>query len=402
VTVRRDRLVIVAFLVAATGASARPASAQQISLDGSIWSRFETRSIDGGIDASFTVMQTRVGATGVFSPLVRFHAQAQDVRVWGEETRASDASADRFDLHQGYLEVGRWGETPVWLRAGRQEYEVAFGRVLGTPAWSPTSRSYDGVRAAVPLSEGARLEVFGFQIAESESPANVDNEYLVGAWAEIGLGAARTIHLFGLHDRDDAAAETARTTIGAQFDGTTGPVTYRVEALVQSGTVDDLDVSDATLIAVFARTPVADGRGSVGIGFDRYGGTASPGAGETPGFSDLFGRNHRFLGFADLFDDPRANTGGRGLTDLNLRGTWRLVDDIDLRLDWHRFTLVDDVGFDTGTLATEIDVQVMGRFLDGLVVRAGGSWVGAEDPLVALGRTAGDQVFGYLQFGAGF
>jgi hypothetical protein len=394
--------IVAQTVIGAATVLAAPVAAQEIEWDGSIWSRFETRSIDAGADASFTVMQTRLSALGTFSPLVRFFAQAQDVRVWGEETSTSDASADRFDLHQGYLEVGRFEDTPVWLRLGRQEYEVAFGRILGTPVWSPTNRSYDGVRAATPLSEGARLEVFGFQISESESSTNAQNEYLAGAWAEIALGPARTLHLFGVHDRDDAAAETERTTIGAQYDATTGPVRYRVEALVQSGTVEALDVSDATLIAAFASTPVADGRGSVGIGFDRYAGTASPGAGETAGFSDLFGRNHRFLGFADLFNDPRANTAGRGLMDLNLRGTWALRDGLDLRVDYHRFGLVDDEGFDTGTLASEIDVQVMGQLLDGLDIRTGGSWVGAEDPLIALGTTAGDQVFGYLQLSAGF
>lgn len=386
----------------ALAVGAAPAAAQDVEWEGSIWSRFETRSVDGGPDLAFTVMQTRIGATGTFSPMVRFFAQAQDARFWGEETSTLDGSADQFDLHQGYLEVGRFEDTPLWVRIGRQEYEVAFGRIVGTPVWAPTNRSYDGVRAATPLADGVRLELFGFQIAESESATNALNEYLAGAWAEIGLGGTRTLHLFGVHDRDDADLETARTTLGTQYDATTGPVTYRIEAAVQSGTVDDLDVSDATLIAVYAAVPVAAGRGTLGLGFDRYGGNASPGAGETAGFSDLFGRNHRFLGFADLFDDPRANTAGRGLTDLNLRGTWEVRDDLDLRVDFHRFALVDDDGFGTGTLADEVDVTLSGRFLGGLDILAGGAWVGAEDPIVALGRTAGDQLFGYLRLSAGF
>ncbi len=396
---RASRTLVAALVAVLAGTS--PAAAQQFEWEGSIWSRFETRDIDGGPDETFTVMQTRIGATGVFSPMVRFFAQAQDVRRWGEETSTTDGSADQFDFHQGYLEVGN-DETPLRLRVGRQEYEVAFGRLLGMPVWSPTSRAYDGLVAVAPFGESARLEVFGFQIAEGSSPVNDDDEYLAGAWAEFGLGGGRTLHLFGIHDRDNADAETSRTTLGTEFTGATGPVRYRVEAAVQAGRVEDLDISAASLMAAFASVPFADGRGSVGVGYDRYDGDATPGAGETAGFSDLFGRNHRFLGFADLFNDPRDNTDGRGLTALNLRGTWELKDALVLRLDWHRFDLVDDEGLGEGRLADEVDLQVMGPLFDRLDVRTGVSWVGAEAPAIALGRTGGDQLFGYLQLSAGF
>ncbi len=375
--------------------------AQDVSWDGSVWSRFEARDVDGGSESAFTVMQTRLGATGVFSPLVRMYVQAQDVRTWGDPA-SSSTSPNRFDVHQGYLEVGRYEDTPVWLRIGRQEYEVAFGRLLGTPVWAPGNRSYDGLRAATPLGEGSRLELFGFQITESDTQLGDVDEYLAGAWAEFDLGDARTLHLFGLHDRDNADLSTARTTLGTEYVATTGPVRYRIEAAVQAGTVNDLDVSDASLLAAFASVPFADGRGSLGVGYDRYDGNATPGAGETAGFSDLFGRNHRFLGFADIFNDPRANTAGRGLTDLDLRGTWTVRDGLVLRADWHRFSLVDASGLADGALADELDLQLMGRLVDGLDIRAGGSWVDARDTLGALGVSPGDQIFGYIQLSAGF
>jgi len=388
-------------LVALGLTSAIPLQAQDVTWEGSVWSRFEGRDVDGGEESAFTVMQTRLGATGVFSPLVRMYVQAQDVRTWGDPASSSPVPG-RFDVHQGYLELGRFEDTPVWLRIGRQEYEVAFGRLLGTPIWAPGNRSYDGVRAAAPIGSGARLELFGFQITESETEVGEFDEYLAGAWAEFDLGDARTLHVFGLHDRDNADLSTARNTLGAEYVATTGPVRYRIEAAVQAGTVDELDVSDASLLAAFASVPFADGRGSLGVGYDRYDGDATPGAGETAGFSDLFGRNHRFLGFADIFNDPRANTAGRGLTDLDLRATWAVRDGLVLRADWHRFSLVDASGFDDGRLADEIDVQLMGPLIDGLDIRAGGSWIDAGEALAALGVSPGDQIFGYVQLSAGF
>lgn len=376
--------------------------AQEYAFSGSLWTRFESRDVDAGARTSFTWLQTRIGGEATFSPVVRVFAQVQDARRLGEETSTLDGTADRLDFHQGYLEVGSRGESPIWLRAGRQEYEVAFGRLVGTPIWSPVSRVYDGVRAAVPLGQGARVELFGFQIAESTETANPADAYLAGGWGVFPVGGGRTLHLIGVHDRDNAEAATSRTTLMTQFDGRSGPLCYRVEAASQSGSVEGLDIGAGSLLALHAAVPWAGERGSAGLGVDRYGGDASPAPGETAGFSDLFGRNHRFLGFADLFNDPRANLGGRGLVDFNLRMTWRLRPGLRLRADYHGFSLVDAEGYDGAKLADEIDVEIWGEVLDGLDVRAGGVWVGAQSPLVDLGRSAGDQVFGFVQVSAGF
>jgi hypothetical protein len=378
------------------------AVAQEYAFDGSLWTRFEARDIDAGARTSFTWLQTRIGAEATFGPTVRVFAQLQDARRLGEETSTVDGTADRLDLHQGYLEVGTRGASPVWVRAGRQEYEVAFGRIVGTPIWSPVSRVFDGVRAAVPLGEGSRVELFGFQLSESTETPNSTDAYLLGGWGVFPIGEGRTLHLIGVHDRDNAESETARTTLMTQFDGRTGPLRYRVEAASQVGTVRGLDVSSGALLAVYAALPWAAGRGTVGIGVDRYGGDATPEPGQTAGFSDLFGRNHRFLGFADLFNDPRANLDGRGLVDLDLRATWRVRPGLRFRADYHRFTLVDAAGFDEGTLADEVDVEIWGEILDGLDLRAGGVWVGAAEPLAVLGRSTGDQLFGFLQLSSGF
>ncbi len=394
----RSFALITAIFVVAT----LPVEAQEYALEGSLWTRFESRDIDAGAQTSFTWLQTRIGAETTFGPLVRVFAQVQDARRLGEETSTLDGTAEQLDLHQGYLELGTFGESPVWLRAGRQEYEVAFGRIVGIPIWSPVSRVFDGVRAALPVGERVRVELFGFQIAEATQTANPSDSYLLGGWGSLPLGAGYVLHISGVHDRDNATAETARTTFFTQLNGRTGPLRYRVDAGSQLGTVEGLDVVSGSLLAVYAAVPWDGERGTIGVGIDRYGGDASPGPGESAGFSDLFGRNHRFLGFADLFRDPRADLGGRGLVDLDLRATWRLRPDLQLRADYHRFTLVDADGYDSSKIADEIDLQIWGEVLDGLDIRAGGSWVGAADPLIDFGRSTGDQLFGYLQLSAGF
>lgn len=391
----------VALIATLFAAATPPLQAQEYALEGSLWTRFETRSIEPDTDVTVTWLQTRIGAEMRFSPLVQVFAQLQDARRFGEETSTIDGSADRLDLHQGFLELGTFGETPVWARVGRQEYEVARGRLVGIPIWSPLSRVFDGALAALPVG-AARVELFGFQIAEQTLTTNPADRYLLGGWGSVPLGEDYTLDLIGLHDRDNADVETARTTLVTHFNGQTGPLRYRVEAGSQLGTVEGLDIVAGTLLAAFTSVRWDDGRGTIGLGFDRYGGDANPGAEESAGFSDLFGRNHRFLGFADLFRDPRANVDGRGLVDLDLQATWRARPDLQLRADYHRFSLVDADGYDSSKLADEIDLQVWGEILDGLDIRAGGSWVGTADPLLDLTPWTGDQLFGYLQLSAGF
>ena len=47
-------------------------------------------------------------------------------------------------------------------------------------------------------------------------------------------------------------------------------------------------------------------------------------------------------------------------------------------------------------------MQIWGEILDGLDIRAGGSWVGTADPLLDLTPWTGDQLFGYVQLSVGF
>jgi len=391
------------FATMALVAFASGVEAQQLQWSGSIWTRFEARNFDGAIDdPRFTVMQTRIGVARAINPRVRFFAQIQDARRWGDELSTTDGSADALDLHQGYFEVGVEARSPLWLRIGRQETEFGSGRLIGTPVWSPVDRSFDGVRSAIRLGDDARVDLFGFQTRENEFGFSADDQTLWGAWGDFGLGGDRRLHLFALHDRDDGAIETARTTLGTEYHASIGVVDYHVEAAVQAGTVADSDLSGANLIAGRVNAPLMEGRGSLGIGFDRYSGDANPGAGESGAFSDLFGRNHRILGFADLFSDPSVDTQGRGLQNLNVRGTWGLSDNVGLQVDFHRFTVADDDGLADSSIADELDVTLKGSVIDGLSLWAGGSWVGADANAIAFGLTPADQFFGYLRLGVAF
>lgn len=378
-----------------------PVAAQQMNWTASVRPRAETWEVDEADSRMFTSMQTRLGLARSLSSDARIFVQLQDVRLWGEELSTADASADRFDLHQGYLELGHRGSSLLWLRAGRQEMEFAEGRLVGAPAWTQAGQAFDGVRGALTLGDRTVLDLFGMQIRESEAGTLLSDAAFFGAWSETDLGGGRFLQLFLLHDQDEAGATTSRTTLGTYYAATSGIVEYRVEGAWQTGEASGDDVS-AHMLGARVGAPVFQGKGNVTLWYDRYSGDATPEAGETGAFSDLFGRNHRFFGYADLFGDIPGDTQGRGLQDVALKLGFTVFDEGRLGIDLHRFLATDDEGLEGATLADEVDLTFSYPVAGGVDLLAGGAWVSLADDGLALGLAPGNVLFGFLQLSASF
>jgi hypothetical protein len=93
------------------------------------------------VDA-FTLLRARLGLEASLGKGAKVFLQVQDARTFGEEASTVDASADRLDLHQGWLELTRpTGALELVLRAGRQELTLGNERLIGPVGWSNTGRS---------------------------------------------------------------------------------------------------------------------------------------------------------------------------------------------------------------------------------------------------------------------
>jgi hypothetical protein len=417
----RPRFAVLA--AAALAATSSPSFAQSVDWSGGIRPRFEIRALDDGPTPTFTSMRTRIDLRAEVNPFARVFVQVQDARLWGDETGVRDGSADQLDLHQAYLDVGHRGESPLFLRAGRQEAEWAEGRLVGIPVFSQIGNAYDGVLAAIRLGERGMLDLFGYQLRESQAPIHSSDRALFGAWAAVPLGAVEgraggasrgtsgSLQLFALHDRDNVEAATRRTTLGLYLLGDLGPLSARLEGALQRGDLRGLDLS-ADMINARVTLPVHDGAGDITLWYDRYSGDADAFATDgapTGAFDDLFGRNHRFFGFADLFGDVPTATRGRGIQDLALRVGWGVLDGGRLGVDLHRFLVTDDAGLSGATLADELDLSLRlptgwsgWTGWAGFDVLAGVSAVWAGEAGRAVGAVPGDQLYGYLQLDVAF
>ncbi len=373
------------------------ASGQDVTVSGQVRPRTEIRDPAGatGGTRAFTSMRTRIAASFEPSGPVSAFVQIQDVRIFGEETGTlTDYSADHLDLHQGWVQVGADDGT-LSLRAGRQELAYGGERLVGAVGWAQQGRAFDGGRVRWRASDRFQLDLLGIQLSESFSTGRDADAAFWGAYGVLAPDPNRSLDLYALRQKVEAAtADTDQWTSGLRYAANDGGFTYRLEGSWQTGQRAGHDVSAYLWGARLGRS-FAQGRAGLTLWYDYLSGN-DPTSTEIGVFDTLFATNHKFYGFADLFTDIPAHTGGRGLVNVAIKGRWQVHPDWTALLDLHRFTVADDTGLDSGSLGTELDLTLSRAAFNGVRISAGASRVLAGDALEAVRGMADDATFVYL------
>lgn len=101
---------------------------------------------------------------------LKFSFEAQDSRVYGQNTKPAPASQrDPLDLRIGYVELGST-EGPIDVKLGRQAFTFGEGRVLSDPNWSNVGRTFDGERVALRRGK-VKLELFSGLVTKPDGTA---------------------------------------------------------------------------------------------------------------------------------------------------------------------------------------------------------------------------------------
>lgn len=377
--------------------------AQTVEWSGQIRPRFEfrdptTSSLAAG---SFTSARTRVTALGRLDRGVWGLAQIQDVRIWGEEGNTlSDFSADGLDVHQAFLQIGA-EDAARSLRVGRFEQNYGGQRLIGAVGWTQQGRAFDGVRGRLGTRAGLSADAFVFQLGESLTPARSDDSWFGGAYGVVEVAPNQSLDLYALFLREDrsVAPDTEVLTAGARYVGAAGGWSYRFEGTLQTGERSGRDVSAWMAGARVGRT--LSGRGTLTLWYDHLSGNA-PGETDDGSFDTLFGTNHKFYGYADLFLNVPAHTDGRGLRDFALKSSWTLADRWTASVDLHRFEVSERAELDTALLGHELDVVVTHPFTPGLTISGGAARVIAGDALGPVRGIDQDVTFAYVMFDLAF
>ena len=431
---------IVALLAAAVAAPAALAQAPaspaspvvpfdtSITLFGEVRTRGEAeRAGAGGRSDAFTLLRTRVGARARLGAGTRVLVEVQDARVFGEErSTIADGAADAFDLHQGWLEIGgRWRGADVAVRAGRQEIALGNERLVGAAGWTNFGRAFDGARLLLsrpgPPAGAWQASAFGATLEErgrrygatTPDAARRADQSLVGAFATNG-----TLELLAVHDRGArfrTVADVDRTTAYARLrTPAVAGVRADVEGAWQTGT-QSRTVADAPAVAQDVRAWFAGARlsrelrvgvpATVTLGADWLSGDADPADGRYGAFNTLYATNHKWYGTMDLFLDPAAVTGDRGLVAAIASAAVTLSPRATLRADAHHFRLAAEHPTAGGrAIGEELDLTLPLRVSPASAVELGYSLFrpGVAGAALGLGGEGRVRHWGYAQLRASF
>jgi Alginate export len=353
--------------------------------------RLETRTgVNFGAqpDLENPLVRTRFGAKYEPVKWLRFSGMLQDSRAPLYGTPAPSSARDKVDLQEGYVELFPDQRRGFGSIVGRQMLTYGEGRLIGSPQWSNTSRTFDTARLYYRLSR-VRVELLLVSVVKvrpDEFNVPVLGDRVWGTYNSIAnVLRSATLDAYVLrHDQNIPGGFTGPGRLGTNTFGSrlTGPLplklNYSLEAAVQTGKTGALPHR------AFGGASKIDRRIAISMPLDvsveyKYA-SGSDDRRRDNTFDQLYPANHDRFGHADLFG-------------------WRNIHNLRWLNSWHiRKQTALNVMYDNSWLASPTDALYnnLGRPL-------------ARDPLGKAGRHIGQEldVFatqhwqGFL-FGAGF
>jgi hypothetical protein len=401
-------------------------SLPDIRFHGEVRSRSEMDRTNGASSDVFTWLRSRIGATMNVGEGARMRLTVQDSRVLGADGHPSAAAGGVLALHEGFLEIIRPAGGVNWTaKVGRQEIALGNERLIGAVNWSNTGRTFDALRVSVAPGSaegrwtatafGAVMDERGRRFGSSLTPdENADDHVVIGAHATRALGGDKGAVLLDatlVHDM----AGSYRSYVDA--DRTTLDVRVRVPSLSgmrvelegayqagrqwwqPAGAASPVVRQDIGAWLLGARIGTASALGrltSATLGVDVLSGDADATDGSYGAFTTPYATNHPYYGLMDVFLDPAARTGDRGLTDIFASAVVRLGSAASLRTDVHSFRL--NAG-DGRNLGWEADWVLPIAIAGNSTVELGYSIFRASRGATPLGLRSGE--WGYVQVRVG-
>lgn len=419
------RIILSVFAAAVTAAWAIPASAGDITFSGQYRLRGEyvdnndfTDAYDDGEGTAgqdtndFWTQRVRLTANAKATDDVSVKITLQDTRTWGTDdvvgintgtsTLLTDATLNKIDTHEAYLNVSNIFGAPVSLRAGRQELAYGDERLIGSFGWSNNGRAFDAFKFMYS-NDAVSVDAFTATIAEDGAGDN-DDTYFSGVYATLKqIVPNNTLDVYLLQLTSGASDMDTTYTIGARLKGAAAGVDYTVELPYQFG--DDstgVDISAWALAVKAGYTLPTPMKIRVGAEYDLATGQ-DPDETDVTVFNNLFPTNHAHFGIADVANVNQWSNmqawSVNASVDLNEK-TRLYVAYWDFSQD--EITTVGNfntAGENSDELGSEIDLVATYKYNNNLNIEAGASRFFAGD---AAGTDPDDRDFAYLQITANF
>lgn len=399
----------------------------QFRVDGQLIQRAEYRNgysrlINSADDpAGFIAQRARIQASYV-SDAVTIYMSLQDIRTWGNTSQVK-ASDNLLSVHEAYAELSL-GE--FWkVKLGRQELNYDNFRFLGNLDWALQGRAHDFALVTYEKNEHKLHLGAGYNQDGQNLYGNlftVPNQY---KFAQMARYENRWDNWqFSFLFWNDGRQFIERNNLGeivlaeTQFRQTIGIPTLKYQAgnTLFSGfyyqqlgkwgrPVSAFDVSlQVTQTFDFEK---AEGKNfRLAGGFEILSGTAMDDLSKNRSFSPLYGTNHLYNGYMDLFYVGGTHENNVGLNDYYLKGRMTFSPRFFMQLDGHWFNSQAEVlslnqnadPMDTH-LGKELDLSIGYVFNDAISLQGGYSQFFATETMDRIqnnGTLKASQNWAYL------
>lgn len=279
----------------------------------------------------------------------------QDVRVWGTESDTlKDYTADGFDVHEAWAKAKLGGGTQLTI--GRQELNFDEQRLVGAVDWAQQARAFDAARLSWGQGPWSG-EVAGAVIYEGAAAGLMDKRALLarGGWKSRKDGSPGAWDLVSITETDGETKQL-RETAGLYLAGGTGPLSGRVEATAQLGSVGNASYQGYMVGLQGTLAPKVAWKPRITLWFDNLSGDEDLADDTLTAFQAPFGTNHKFYGIMDVMCYTQACwVDGKGLRDAALKVDVNPAGKLRINLDAHAFLAAAPQGGEA-MLGQEIDL----------------------------------------------
>lgn len=332
----------------------------QFKVDGQIVQRSEFRNGFGKLISddekpfSFIGHRARLQAAYEMENFT-FYMSIQDIRVWGSTPQVK-ASDNFLSVHEAWA-MAKLSDT--WkLKLGRQELNYDNFRFLGNLDWALQGRAHD---FALVMHEKENMKFHFGGAYNQASQALVDQPFLIPNQYKIAQMARYEnkwgkVQFSALFWNDGREWQTYNTNGGLLDKGIRYRSTLGVPTLKYNSGNSQLsafyyhqfgkDVAGKTLnaynfsVAYNHTFPIDTEQGKVwtlSVGTEHISGTANNETETNNSYNPLYGTNHLFNGFMDLFYVGGAHENNVGLVDYFLRSRYAFSKKFFLQGDLHAF-----------------------------------------------------------------
>ncbi|MCF8430758.1 MAG: alginate export family protein [Melioribacteraceae bacterium] len=287
---------------------------------------------------SFSEMRSRFGVK--FSPRKNLSAffQVQDSRVFGSEP-ATISNTANLDLHQAYFLVDNLFDLPLSLKLGRMEASYGTQRIMSKNNWNNIGRSFDGLTFSWQINnDKSKIDLFAFKLAETSKLDDLNDETLIGAFADLKFISNHDFQPFVLYRTSAAASYPFNAfAIGTYLDGTIENYFHTAEFVYQLG--DEIENGPKSLNAFFVGYNLGFNfnhnlKPQLSAGIEYYSGDDNLTDNTYKEGNRWFGAGHKYYGYMDFFP---SNTNGLGLADIHLKTNFSPLQKMKLQAAFHIF-----------------------------------------------------------------